>query len=132
MCLPVTVRTSDSGRCSELREMLATLFLKRKLDTTTPTNAGERKPVDGECPICFNDFKPKQKTTWCQDCRSNFHQGCLEKWRAAIQTSDNDVRCLYCKLPWKGDEPETPRPTPKAVEPEQRHSKMKYPNVGDN
>ncbi|KAJ5704778.1 hypothetical protein N7536_000467 [Penicillium majusculum] len=132
MDVPSELRYQRSFLPSELREMLATLSLKRKLDTTTPTTAGEKKPVDGECPICFNDFKPKQKTTWCQDCGSNFHQGCFEKWRAAIQTSDNAVRCLYCKLPWKGDEPETPRPTPKAVEPEQRRSKMKYPNVGDN
>ncbi|CAI7634587.1 unnamed protein product [Penicillium crustosum] len=132
MDVPSELRYQRSFLPSELRQMLATLSMKRKLDTTNSTATGERKPVDGECPVCFNDFKPKQKATWCQDCGSNFHQGCFEKWRAAIQASDSVVCCLYCKVPWKGNEPETPRPTAKAVDAEKRRNKMMYPNVDDN
>ncbi|KAJ5608322.1 hypothetical protein N7537_004941, partial [Penicillium hordei] len=81
---------------SELREMLATLSLKRKLNTTALTSTGDRKPIEGECPICFYDFKPNEKTTWCQDCGSNFHQACFGKWEATMQASNDAVRCLYC------------------------------------
>ncbi|KAJ5426732.1 hypothetical protein N7465_001802 [Penicillium sp. CMV-2018d] len=132
MDVPGELRYQRSFLPSELREMLATLSLKRKLNTTALTSAGDRKPVEGECPICFNDFKPNQKTTWCQECGSNFHQACFEKWGATMQASDDDVRCLYCKVPWKGEEHKTPHPTGKAVGPEERRSKLKYPNVGDN
>ena len=50
----------------ELREMLAALSLKRTLDTTTLPSTGERKPVEGECLICFHDFETEQETTWCR------------------------------------------------------------------
>ncbi|KAJ5931432.1 hypothetical protein N7516_005921 [Penicillium verrucosum] len=132
MDVPVELRYQKSFLPSELRKMLATLSSKRKLDTTSLASTRDRKPVEGECPICFSDFKPNQKTTWCKDCGSNFHQACFEKWRAAMQASNDVVRCLYCKVPWKGDEHETPRPTGKAVGTEERRSKLKYPNVGDN
>ncbi|KAJ5529987.1 hypothetical protein N7527_003380 [Penicillium freii] len=96
MDVPRELRYQRSFLPSELREVLATLSLKRKLNTTALTSAGDRKPVEGGCPICFNDFKPNQKTTWCQECGSNFHQACFEKWGATMQASDDVVRCLYC------------------------------------
>lgn len=75
--------------------MLAVLSLKRNLDTTTLTSAGERKPVDGKCPICFHGFETDQKTTWCQSCGSNFHKACFKTWEAAMHTSHTVVSCLY-------------------------------------
>ncbi|KAJ9482357.1 hypothetical protein VN97_g11073 [Penicillium thymicola] len=132
MDVPVELRYQQTFLPSELRKMLATLSSKRKLNTTSLASTGDRKPVEGECPICFSDFKPNQKTTWRQDCGSNFHQACFEKWGAAMQASDDVVRCLYCKVPWKGDEHETSYATGKAVGTEERRSKLKYPNVGDN
>jgi rRNA maturation endonuclease Nob1 len=75
--------------------MLAVLSLKRNLDRTTLTTAGERKPVEGKCPICFHGFETSQKTTWCQSCGSNFHKACFKKWEAAMRTFYTVVSCLY-------------------------------------
>lgn len=77
--------------------MLAVLSLKRIMDTTTLTSTGERKPVEGKCLICFNDFKANQetKTTWCQECGSNFHGACFKKCEATMHASQDVVSCLY-------------------------------------
>ncbi|KAJ6179252.1 hypothetical protein N7519_009713 [Penicillium mononematosum] len=92
----------------ELRAMLAVLSLKRNLDTTTLTSAGERKPVEGKCPICFHGFETDQKTTWCQTCGSNFHKACFKKWEAAMRTFHTVFCCLYCKASWQTEEREAP------------------------
>ncbi|EKV19523.1 hypothetical protein PDIG_02520 [Penicillium digitatum PHI26] len=79
----------------ELREMLAALSLKRILDRTTLTTTGERKPIEGECPICFHDFENKEITTWRQLCGSNLHETCFKVWEATAHASHDIVRCLY-------------------------------------
>ncbi|KAJ5790439.1 uncharacterized protein N7518_007450 [Penicillium psychrosexuale] len=95
MDVPRKLRYQRAFLPSELREMLAALFLKRTLATTTLTSTGERKPVGGECLICFHDFEPNQQTTWCQTCGSNFHEACFKKWEATLQASQDDTCCLY-------------------------------------
>ncbi|KGO68411.1 Zinc finger, RING-type [Penicillium italicum] len=75
--------------------MLAVLSMKRNLDTTTLTSTGERKPFEGECPICFQDFGTNKKTTWCQSCGSNFHDACFKTWKTTMYVSNDVVHCLY-------------------------------------
>ncbi|KAK4867399.1 hypothetical protein LT330_000909 [Penicillium expansum] len=116
---------------SELREMLAAFSLKRILDTTTLASTGERKPIEGGCPICFHDFETNKKTTWCQSCGSNFHEACFKKWERTLNAYHDVVHCLYCKTPWKGDEHGTPRLTEKAVRTKGCQTPEKYLNVGD-
>lgn len=79
----------------ELREMLAAFSLKRILDTTTLASTGERKPIEGGCPICFHDFETNKKTTWCQSCGSNFHEACFKKWERTLNAYHDVVHCLY-------------------------------------
>ncbi|KAJ5502122.1 hypothetical protein N7463_004996 [Penicillium fimorum] len=102
--LAVAVRTSDSGRHSELRQMLSASSLENIEDRSTIISASQRKPVDGECPICFNDFRASQERTSCHLCGNDVHVACFESWEATIRASKDVVCCIYCKAPWMSDE----------------------------
>lgn len=56
---------------------------------------GNRKPVEGDCPICFMEFEPdKEEIVWCRAaCGNNIHQTCFQKWAATQQAQG--VRCVY-------------------------------------
>lgn len=67
------------------------------LPQATPEDltAGKRKPIDGECPICFMDFEPdKEEIVWCRAaCGNNIHKECFDKW-ASVRRAIG-VRCVY-------------------------------------
>ncbi|KAI9751692.1 MAG: hypothetical protein M4579_005958 [Chaenotheca gracillima] len=65
---------------------------------------GHRKPIEGDCPICITDMKPGQgDIVWCQAaCGNNVHRQCFEQW--ATSKPGQEVRCVYCRMPWQGDE----------------------------
>jgi hypothetical protein len=66
---------------------------------------GNRKPVEGECPICCNDFEPESSETivYCKAaCGNNIHKDCFGQW-AATRTGQA-VTCPFCRTPWQGDE----------------------------
>jgi hypothetical protein len=64
-----------------------------------------RKPVEGDCPICFCDMDardPSEKIVWCRAaCGNNIHKGCFEQW--AKSQAGREVRCVYCRSVWEGD-----------------------------
>lgn len=67
---------------------------------------GKRKPIDGECPICYMDFDPdNNEIIWCKAaCGNNMHKDCFDQWAASQR--GQEVRCVYCRQPWqmeKGD-----------------------------
>lgn len=40
---------------------------------------------------------------WCKAaCGNNIHKGCFEQW--ARSQKGREVRCVYCRAPWQGDE----------------------------
>ncbi|RMZ75952.1 hypothetical protein DV737_g5035, partial [Chaetothyriales sp. CBS 132003] len=65
--------------------------------------AGTRKPVDGECPICYMDFDQEHnKLVWCKAaCGNNMHKTCFDQWAASQR--GNIVKCVYCRTPWEMD-----------------------------
>lgn len=66
---------------------------------------GNRKPVEGECPICCNDFDPKssESIVYCKAaCGNNIHKDCFGQW-AATKTGQT-ITCPFCRSPWQGDE----------------------------
>ena len=66
---------------------------------------GNRKPVEGECPVCCNDFEPESSETivYCKAaCGNNIHKDCFGQW-AATKTGQA-VTCPFCRTPWQGDE----------------------------
>ncbi|PYI10333.1 RING finger domain protein [Aspergillus sclerotiicarbonarius CBS 121057] len=87
---------------SELRDMYHGSPINREPDTEEK-NDGNRKPVEGDCPICFMEFEPdKEEIVWCRAaCGNNIHQTCFQKWAATQQ--EQGVRCVYCRSPWQTD-----------------------------
>ncbi|KAJ5683278.1 RING finger domain protein [Penicillium macrosclerotiorum] len=68
-----------------------------------PNEDGSRKPVEGDCPVCFMEFNTGDETVWCKaSCGNNIHKKCFEKWAAASRSSGN-VRCVYCRADWEQD-----------------------------
>ena len=64
---------------------------------------GNRKPTDGECPICYMDLDAEHnKLVWCKaQCGHNLHKSCFEQWVASQR--GQEVRCVYCRTPWQAE-----------------------------
>ncbi|GJC85535.1 E3 ubiquitin-protein ligase Zswim2 [Colletotrichum liriopes] len=68
-----------------------------------------RKPVEGDCPICFCELETQRKETivWCRAaCGQNMHKQCFETWAAAKRRGygTGEVTCPFCRSIWQGDE----------------------------
>ena len=80
---------------SELRE----IFEKSPRHKEVPVGDSEkdpnRKPVEGECPVCFMDFEPgKEDIVYCRSgCGNNIHQQCFQQWEKSH--TGKVVRCVY-------------------------------------
>lgn len=67
-------------------------------DRSRTSSQVTRKPVEGECVICFETFKPRQQLTWCQtQCGYNFHKQCLRQWSDAA----SKLTCPCCRSVWQ-------------------------------
>ncbi|GLA34623.1 hypothetical protein AnigIFM63309_008035 [Aspergillus niger] len=88
---------------SELREMYNGSPISREQSNAEENKDGNRKPVEGDCPICFMEFEPdKEEIVWCRAaCGNNIHKTCFQKWAATQQAQG--VRCVYCRSPWQAD-----------------------------
>lgn len=72
---------------------------------------GRRKPVEGDCPICFCEMEAEggEPVVWCRAaCGQNIHKGCFETWaatkrRQAAGGGKAEVTCPYCRSVWEGD-----------------------------
>ena len=69
----------------------------------------KRRPIDGDCPICFTPFEPEsEEIVYCKAaCGNNIHADCFEQW--AKSQAGKDVRCVYCRSVWQGDEEQVMR-----------------------
>jgi hypothetical protein len=78
----------------ELREMYQSSPLSSQKEQPEDNN-GKRKPIEGDCPICFMELEPeKHEIVWCRAaCGNNVHKTCFQKW-AATQNAQG-VRCVY-------------------------------------
>jgi hypothetical protein len=92
---------------TELREVLKNAPPIPGVETD-PTDAqgeqdGNRKPIEGECPICYDDLEPdKDAIVYCKaSCGNNVHKGCMSKWIAMNRTK---ATCPYCRATWATDE----------------------------
>ncbi|KAK4694014.1 hypothetical protein P7C71_g3489, partial [Lecanoromycetidae sp. Uapishka_2] len=88
---------------SELREIFAAAPppASSQASSEDPSN---RKEVAGDCPICFTEFEPdSEEIVWCRAaCGNNIHKACFEQW--VKSQAGKEVRCVYCRTPWQGDE----------------------------
>jgi hypothetical protein len=64
---------------------------------------GNRKPIEGECPICYDDLEPGGDTiVYCKaSCGNNVHKGCMQKW---ISMSRGKATCPYCRATWAAED----------------------------
>ncbi|KAL5340029.1 hypothetical protein BJX70DRAFT_397265 [Aspergillus crustosus] len=87
---------------TELREIYEKSPLRQVKDKAEDHDTdGKRKPVEGDCPICFTEFEPETESiVWCRAaCGNNIHKTCFQQW-AATQNAQG-VRCVYCRAPWE-------------------------------
>ncbi|KAL3437740.1 hypothetical protein BDV09DRAFT_149467 [Aspergillus tetrazonus] len=90
---------------SELREIYENSPLRNVKDKAEDHDTdGKRKPVEGDCPICFMEFEPdKEDIVWCRAaCGNNIHKACFQKWAAS--SNNQGVRCVYCRSPWQNQD----------------------------
>lgn len=90
---------------SELKDIFAKAPPLPSETAQNDSNDGNRKPVEGECPICCNDFEPESSETivYCKAaCGNNIHKDCFGQW-AATKTGQT-ITCPFCRSPWQGDE----------------------------
>ncbi|KAI1100027.1 hypothetical protein F4804DRAFT_320107 [Jackrogersella minutella] len=70
------------------------------------THDKNRKPLEGDCPICFTPFEAAEDTVYCRaTCGQNIHKECFEMWAATKRkTARDEVTCPMCRTPWQGDD----------------------------
>jgi hypothetical protein len=62
---------------------------------------GNRKPVEGDCPICFTEFGDEAVVFCTAACGNNFHSECLKTWAATKRAAGVTVTCPLCRTPWE-------------------------------
>ncbi|GAB7329615.1 hypothetical protein MBLNU13_g01362t1 [Cladosporium sp. NU13] len=94
---------------SELRDIFANAPLLPSETASNDAQDGNRKPVEGECPICCNDFEPGSSETivYCRAaCGNNVHKDCFAQWAATKR--GQTITCPFCRSPWQDDEANLP------------------------
>nr|OQO17873.1 hypothetical protein B0A51_15692 [Rachicladosporium sp. CCFEE 5018] len=95
---------------SELREIFAAAPPLPSETADESAKDGNRKEVEGECPICYSDFEPtsKESIVYCKaSCGNNVHKECMKQWAASNR--GGAVTCPLCRSPWQADEGENLR-----------------------
>ncbi|KAL4957868.1 hypothetical protein BDW69DRAFT_141314 [Aspergillus filifer] len=90
---------------SEIREIYENSPLRDVKDKAEDHDTdGKRRPVEGDCPICFMEFEPEtEDIVWCRAaCGNNIHKTCFQKWAAS--QNHQGVRCVYCRSLWQNQD----------------------------
>lgn len=70
----------------------------------------------------FEESDRSEDVLWCKAaCGNNIHKRCFEQW---AKSKPGQVKCVYCRTPWKGDEK-----NPKGVEKSGRVNEEGYVNI---
>lgn len=94
----------------ELRDIFANCPDSAKGKTGNDNNDKNRKPVDGDCPICFEQMSAdpgSEALVWCKaSCGQNIHSQCFGKWAATKRQSRSTqgVTCPYCRSVWESED----------------------------
>ncbi|KAK5689378.1 hypothetical protein LTR17_026295 [Elasticomyces elasticus] len=90
---------------SELREIFTKAPpLPSETADASEEKDGNRKAIEGECPICCVDFEPEsgEAIVYCKAaCGNNIHADCFKQW-AATKTNGS-VPCPFCRTPWQAE-----------------------------
>ncbi|KAJ3953306.1 hypothetical protein N0V92_010221 [Colletotrichum tropicale] len=89
---------------TELKEIFANAPpIDKPSDATQDKN---RKPVEGDCPICFCELEAEggEAVVYCRAaCGQNIHKECFDTWAATKRRSGSNVTCPYCRSVWEND-----------------------------
>ncbi|CAD6590956.1 MAG: hypothetical protein ASARMPREDX12_005305 [Alectoria sarmentosa] len=102
---PVDLATDENLTSKELHEIFAAAPAPASSETSASSDApSNRKEASGDCPICFTEFEAdRDEIVWCRaKCGNNLHRDCFEQW--ARSQAGKEIRCVYCRTPWQGDE----------------------------
>lgn len=59
-------------------------------------HAHDRRAIEGDCSICFEDLSVGGDTAWCRaQCRQNFHADCVNTWHASQDTYGDGKTCPF-------------------------------------
>ena len=105
------VREDLAYQLAFLKEELIEVLGAAPLPNATGCESGgandKRKPIDSDCPICFMAMEPEShdELLWCKaSCGQNVHRECFEQWAKSSNAANGQVRCVYCRAVWEGDE----------------------------
>lgn len=64
-------------------------------NSATSKLPARRKKISGECPICYEEFEPKnEEIVWCKaTCGNNVHKACFGAWRQ--RHSPEELCCVF-------------------------------------
>jgi hypothetical protein len=84
---------------SELRDLFKKAPPIPTADSDAESSDGNRKPIEGDCPICYTEFEPgKEAIVYCRAaCGNNVHKECMDNWTRA---SLGKATCPYCRSLW--------------------------------
>lgn len=69
------------------------------------TISATRKPVEGECPVCWEAFIDTQTVLFCKTtCGNNFHKSCIVEWLIAPANRQESLKCPMCRGAWDDQE----------------------------
>ncbi|KAG6355275.1 hypothetical protein INS49_003236 [Diaporthe citri] len=114
-CLKSILRAPDAHvyQLALLSTELRDIFANAPAPTSEsgPEKDKNRKAVEGDCPICFEEMQAgdaKEPLVWCKAaCGQNIHKECFEMWAATKKTGSGVgravVSCPYCRSAWEGD-----------------------------
>lgn len=101
--VPVHLEYQLAFITSELNEIFAKAPPLPSATAEESEKDGNRKPLEGECPICCVDFEPeneKEQVVYCKAaCGNNVHKECFDQWAATKR--GGPVPCPYCRTPWE-------------------------------
>jgi hypothetical protein len=90
---------------AELREIFAKAPALPSEQADQTKKDGNRKAIEGECPICCVDFDPddsSEEVVYCKAaCGNNIHKACFDQWAA---TKKGGIPCPFCRTPWQAEE----------------------------
>jgi len=73
--------------------------------STTDESRKKQKPVEGDCPICFDPMLRSDEIDFCQECGNNVHKGCWQKWSQTKRSMHIEETCVYCRAVWANSSP---------------------------
>lgn len=66
-------------------------------DTPLADDESGRKPIEGDCPICYEEMSSSEEIAWCRaGCGNNVHMQCFRMWLGRGKDT-----CVLCRTKWK-------------------------------